>query len=148
MASPSTNTSLYISAIFDLNGTPIPVNSGNLLSPTPSFVFVLSQPVNLGDGLDFIDWLHKKIGIPLTSEEVEQVIKQIQGAPVLTTIRNILENILHLQVTIQAVKIDTSTKNYFFAITLQEPTPVELFAGLNFESVGIAVSFGGSAGSP
>jgi hypothetical protein len=148
MASPSTSKSLSISAIFDLNGTPIPVNTGNLLASPRSFVFVLSQPINLGDGLQFIDWLNQKIGIPLTSEEVTDVINSIPDAPVLVTIKNILENILHLQVIIQAVKIDTGNKNYFFAITLQEPSPVPLFAGLSFDSVGIAVGFGGGSASP
>ena len=146
--SPQTQTSLSISAIFDLNGTSIPVNTGNLLGTTRSFVFVLSQPIKLGDGLQFIDWLNSSIGIPLTSDEVTNVINEIPNVPVLVTIKNILQNVLHLQVIIQAVKIDTANKNYFFAITLAEPSPVHLFAGLSFDSVGIAVGFGGGTASP
>jgi hypothetical protein len=134
--SPSTSTSLSISAVFDLNGTQIPVNTGNLLGPTRSFVFVLSQPVNLGNGLQFIDWLNDKVGVPLTSAQVTEMINNIPDAPVLRTIKNILVDILNLNVIIQAVRIDTGNRVYFFAITLSEPSPVELFAGLKFESVG------------
>jgi hypothetical protein len=145
---PLSNSSVAISAIFDLNGTPIPVNSGNLMATPVSFVFSLSQPVVLGDGIDFVNWVHDKLYVPLTGDELEQLIEAIPQVPVLGTIRDILLNILHLQVVIQAVQIDTRNKKYFFSITLTESQPVELFAGLAFQSVGIAVGVGGGGTSP
>jgi hypothetical protein len=151
MASPDTSTSLALSAVFDLNGVPIPVNTGNLLGPSKSFVFVLSQPVPLGDGLQFVDWLHDTVHIPLTSDDVTRVIDAIPhgpNVPVLPLIHDILLNFLHLIVTIQSVKIDTGNGVYSFVVTLTEPRPVHLFAGLSFDSVGIAVSFGGTPASP
>jgi hypothetical protein len=143
--SPPAGTQVSISATLDYNGTPISINSGDIAQlEKGNFNFTLTQPVDLGSLDDFIDWLNKEFGVPITSAEVENLAQFIS----IPALRKAFNHFLSADISITTVVINTTTQVYELGVTFTPEKPVELFGDLKFDSIGVLVTHGKGITSP
>lgn len=146
MASPST-TSVSVSATLDYNGTPIPVNSGDLADlRRGNFQFTLTQPVVLGSIQDFLEWLQRQFGLPDLNGEISDVIATLKnsGIGIVVALGKLLEAIYTGIISITVLVINTTSSTYKIGVTMQiggSPDGFNLFDGLNLNSIGFLVAY-------
>lgn len=145
MSSPPSGTSVTISATLQILGATVPVNTGDINSLRQgNFNFTLSQPVVLGTIDDFINWLHKELNLPVTSDDVEGLEQYIP----ITALRDAFHKFLNATVTITTLIINTSTKTYAFGATMNfvsgsPPEGISILGLLQFDSIGVLISSSG-----
>ena len=151
-ASPPT-TAVSVSATLDYDGTPIPVNSGDLNQLRKgNFQFELTRPVLLGSLDDFLQWLQRQLSLPDLNGEVRSAIRYLQTSsiPVIQSLGNLLAAIWDGKISITTLVINTATKTYMFGVTMEigaddSPPGFPLFGGLSLNSIGFLVAHGEQA---
>lgn len=148
--SPTTGTTVAVSGTFEINGSQVAVNSGDITKIKQKGIsFSLSQPVTLGSIDDFIDWLNKELGLPITSAQIDSDINGLPSSPqVLADIRNGLLSFLHANITLTSLAIDTGRKYYAFGVTADFTPPISILGLLKFEGLGLQFSHTGAPSSP
>lgn len=148
--SPTTGTTVAVSGTFDINGSQVAVNSGDITKIKQKGIsFTLSQPVSLGSIDDFIDWLNKELGLPITSAQIDNDIGGLPSSPqVLADIKNGLLSFLHANITLTSLAIDTGAKYYAFGVTADFTPPISILGLLKFEGLGLQISHLGATSSP
>ncbi|HDI4958681.1 TPA: hypothetical protein PNO53_002963 [Salmonella enterica] len=137
------NVVVSISSSFEINGQLVTVNSQNINEIKKGIKFSLSQPVALGSINDFLDWLNKTFGVPLTAEDLDKAINNIPDSPeVVKTIKDALKGILSATITITVLSLDTETGIYRFAVTMKAEPPISVLNLLKLESIGVEISAG------
>ncbi|OYW59008.1 MAG: hypothetical protein B7Y70_02665 [Rhizobiales bacterium 35-68-8] len=147
---PSKGTTVAVSGTFDINGSQVVVNSGDITKIKEKGIsFALSQPVVLGSIDDFIDWLNKELGLPITSAQIDGDINGLPSSPqVLADIKNGLLSFLHANITLTSLAIDTGSKYYAFGVTADFTPPISILGLLKFEGLGLQISHTGTPSSP
>ncbi|HFZ8993190.1 TPA: hypothetical protein ACIPUI_000238 [Citrobacter freundii] len=143
---PETKYVVSVSSAFEINGQLVSVNSQDIRKIKDGIEFSLSQPVELGSINDFLDWLNKNFGIPLTSEDLKEAIQKIPESPeVVKTIRDALLGIISATITINILSINTKTKTYRFAVTMKAEPPISILNIIELQTIGVEISAGGEA---
>lgn len=147
---PSKGTTVAVSGTFDINGSQVVVNSGDITKIKEKGIsFALSQPVVLGSIDDFIDWLNKELGLPITAAQIDGDINGLPSSPqVLADIKNGLLSFLHANITLTSLAIDTGSKYYAFGVTADFSPPISILGLLKFEGLGLQISHTGTPSSP
>lgn len=148
--SPTTGTSVAVSGTFNINGSQVVVNSGDITKIKEKGIsFALSQPVTLGSIDDFIDWLHGELGLPITSTQINSDIDGLPSSPqVLADIKDGLKKFLAANITLTSLVIDTGAKYYAFGVTADFSSGISILGLLKLEGLGLQISYAGAPGSP
>jgi hypothetical protein len=148
------STSVSVSATLDYNGTPIPVNSGDLASIQQNgLIFSLTQPVPLGTLSDFLSWIEAEFGIPTGSPgllgDIHSLIQAIPTSPqFLAGIHTALNEFLIGEISITTLNINTKLSTYALGATMTmpgSPPSLPLFGGLSLDSIGVLISVGNTS---
>ncbi|GAA5444736.1 hypothetical protein Misp06_02926 [Microbulbifer sp. NBRC 101763] len=133
-------TGVTLSATLDINGSKVPISSQDLSKiTTKDLKFSLTQPVVIGSIEDFINWLNDKFPSSIKFETLDRAIKDI---PV-ENIQKALEKLLTAPISVTALSIDTASEYYAFAVTMSmEDDPIEIFSGLQLDSIGVGIASG------
>ncbi len=146
MSSSPPNTSVSVSATLDYNGTPIPVNSGDLAQlKKGNFQFTLTQPVVLGSIQNFLEWLQTQFGLPDLSGDISQVIATLQASTIgiVRSLGNLLAAIYTGIISITVLVINTATSTYMLGVTMEiggSPGGFPLFGGISLDTIGFLVA--------
>ncbi len=146
--SPPHGISVSLGATFDYNGTPIPVNSGDVTQlRNSSFQFELTQPVDLGSIDDFLHWLHTELGLPDLSGEVQDLIDKLKSSAIgiIQQLGILLDDIYNatISITVLVINITPTTKIIKLGVTMTLKNPFEIIHGLNLDALGVTVGYTG-----
>ena len=143
---PPSGTTVAFLATFDINGQTVPISTGDVTNGLKYLTFSLANPVELGSLNDFLDYLHTKINVPLTSAQLKGYIDDIPSSPeFLGDFRNALEGIFATSLSITVLNIDVAAGTFTLGVTF--PINLSLTSFLTIDSIGVVVSRG-EQGSP
>jgi hypothetical protein len=144
MASPTPpGTSVSFLASIDFNGQNVPINTGDVTNGLSNLVFSLANPVEIGSIDNFLDYLAKNIGLPLTSAELTGYINELPSSPaVFENFKNALLKILSTSLSITVLNVNVAAKS--FALGVAFPLELELFSFLTINSIGVVAAYNGS----
>jgi hypothetical protein len=141
------STALSVSASLSFNGQPVYIATGNLLGAGGiNLTFQLTNPVVVGDLVDFITWTSEQFGASMTEA---QVLGVVQAIP-LQWLQDALTSVLTatLTITILNVRIQPNVPSFAqVAASLAFNPPVGP-SWLNLTQVGFMLTQGQSTTSP
>jgi hypothetical protein len=145
--SPPHGITVSLGATLDYNGTPIPVNTGDISQLKKSFQFSLTTPVVLGSINDFLHWLHTSLGLPDLSDDVQNLINTLKSSTIgiARSLGILLDDIYNATITISVLVINrTPTATLVqLGVTMTLLQPFEIIKGLNLDGLGVTVGYSG-----
>jgi hypothetical protein len=148
--SPATGgVTVAISSSFEINGQQVTISSQDIKNISTGINFSLAQPVALGSINDFLDWLHKTFGVPLTSDDLTTAINHLPDSPdIIKQIKDALLGFLDATITITMLSVNTQTGVYKFGVSMTMSPPIEILGVLGLNSIGVEVTSGVPVTSP
>lgn len=145
--SPSSGTTIAFLASIDFNGQTVPINTGDVTQGISNLVFSLANPIEIGSIDNFLDYLNQKIGVPLTSAQLEGYINDIPSTPAfLDTFKQDLLQILSTAISITVLNINVAAGSFTLGVSF--PINLELTSFLTLNTIGVVVSRNGAPASP
>jgi hypothetical protein len=145
--SPPHGVTVTLGATLDYNGTPIPVNTGDVTKLKNNFQFTLSTPVDLGSIHDFLGWLHTSLGLPDLSDDVQNLINTLKSSTIgiAKQLGILLDDIYNATITISVLVINRTptTTLVQLGVTMTLLQPFEIIKGLNLDGLGVLVGYSG-----
>ena len=145
--SPPQGISVSLGATLDYNGTPIPVNTGDVTRLKQNFQFSLTTPVDLGSIYDFLHWLHTSLGLPDLSQTVQDLINTLTNSSIgiAHSLGVLLNDIYNATITISVLEINKTptTTLVQLGVTMTLLQPFEIIKGLNLDGLGVTVGYSG-----
>lgn len=142
MASPSKGYQVSLAATIEIAGTQVTIQSGGI-GGGGGLVFNLPQPVVLGSFDNFIDYLNKELGLPITSADIEGDIDSLPAM-----FQSALHGLTTAVFTLTVLNINTNTSFYQLGVTMTPTTPISLLGLIAIDSIGVVVGSGVSTTSP
>ena len=145
-AMPAGTTVSFLASI-DFNGQSVPINTGDITKGISNLVFSLSSPVEIGSIDNFLDYLNKSLGVPLSSADLQGYIDEIPDSPdFLQSFKAAIEKILSTAITITVLNVNVQAGSFTLGVAF--PIGLELTSFLTINSVGVLVNRAGAGGSP
>jgi hypothetical protein len=132
-------TTVAFLASIDFNNQPVNINTGDITKGIQNLVFSLSNPVAIGSLDDFIDYLNRALGVPLTSQQLIDFIDQIPDTPAfLLAFRNALLKIASTPIWITVLNINVAAGQFTLGVSF--PIDLQLTSFLTINSIGVMVN--------
>jgi hypothetical protein len=145
--SPPHGVTVSLGATLDYNGTPIPLNTGDVTKLKTNFQFSLTTPVDLGSINDFLHWLHTSLGLPDLSGDVQNLINTLikSSIGIAHQLGVLLNDIYNATITISVLEINKTptTTLVQLGVTMTLLQPFEIIKGLNLDGLGVLVGYSG-----
>jgi hypothetical protein len=146
---PDGGVTVSISSNFTINGQPVTITSQDINNVKSGINFSLAQPVALGSIDDFVDWLNKTFGTPITSAQIDSAINGLPDTPaVVKEIKEALLSFLHATITITVLSINTESGVYRFGVTMTLNPAINVLDVLDLDSIGVEIASGTPVTSP
>lgn len=138
-----------ISSSFEINGQQVVISSQDISAITSGINFTLAQPVALGSIDDFIDWLNKTFGAPITSADLTNAINKLPDSPaIVKQLKDALLGFLSATITITMLSVNTQTGVYRFGVSMTMNPPIDILNVLALNSIGVEITSGVAVTSP
>ena len=137
-------TQVAFLASIDFNGQEVAINTGDITNGIKNLVFSLANPVSIGSLDNFIDYLNRTMGVPLTSDQLIAWIDEIPSSPdFLLGFRNALLKIASTPIWITVLNINAAAGTFTLGVSF--PIELELTSFLTINSIGVTVNRVGAA---
>lgn len=134
---PGTQVSFLAS--IDFNGQQVAINTGDITNGISNLVFSLANPVPIGSLDNFIDYLNRTVGVPLTSDQLTGWIDEIPDSPeFLLDFRNALLKIASTPIWITVLNINVKAGTFTLGVSF--PIDLQLTSFLTINSIGVMVN--------
>jgi hypothetical protein len=146
--SPQLQTSVAFLASISINGQEVSINTGDVTQGLKNLVFSLANPVVLGSIGDFLNYLHDKVGIPLTEAELEDLINKLPSGPpeFFDDFKDALLKILHAKLSITVLNINVGAGTFTLGVSFD--LDLSLFGFLTINSIGVIAGRRDTTASP